>query len=544
MASFALFYLTIELLLFANREVFGPNVIGNDIIFALISFLNIVPSGIFAFAVVSALHEDETSELSETRLLAKRPVFKSPRVAVLYTTYNDFILDDADYDCAEARERGYPFFILDDSNRAKKKEEIDSFAAERDGCYVVRRDSRKGFKAGAMNNWAKIFGKNYDYAFILDSDSRASADAIEYCVDLARRDARIALVQTRTMTTSPNPTAFTMSGVTIQHAYMAVVQNSMKNLGSSPYYGHNALLKIEALNSVGGLVEESNEDYKTLARLHHKGYKSVYASRATTWEEIPPDYYSARKRSLRWARDAVGQLGLLKFRVPLPMAIYLFYGWVTYMTNIALLSLFLMLSFGSLSLQVSSMGLFGTIAGVMTMSVIILWPLLALRVKDPELTPKSLLSAVAFGYPFNAPMMAPVSAQIAKTTVEKLWQACKRISGVGSKGAIEEFIVTPKVRVRTFRLSSVVASLKLEIAIGLIPLTIAVATSARYFLLFSIPQIGALVLLPLFISAESRGRPIIPLQRHVPASAKEYARGVSGPLRYDATPQYAYLLVH
>ena len=51
---------------------------------------------------------------------------------------------------------------------------------------------------------------------------------------------------------------------------MEIVQKAMKNLGSSPYYGHNALLKVAALNSVGGFVGESNEDYKTLARLHQK----------------------------------------------------------------------------------------------------------------------------------------------------------------------------------------------------------------------------------------------------------------------------------
>jgi cellulose synthase/poly-beta-1,6-N-acetylglucosamine synthase-like glycosyltransferase len=544
-AAFFSFYVTVELLLFANRRIFGPNVFGNDLVFILISFLNIVPAGMFAFAVVSALPLVNDPEHSEASILLKPAALKKPRVAVLYATYNDFLYDYASYDYEQAAHLGVPFFILDDSNKERKKLEVDGFASGLRDCVVIRRSSRKGFKAGAVNNWMKIYGDRFDYFFLLDSDSRASANAIGYSINLARRDLNVALVQTKTLTMTSNPTSFTQSSVTVQHAYMSVVQNSMRNLGSSPYYGHNALIGVEALRSIGGFIEESNEDYKTLARLHNAGFKSVYASDAVTWEETPPDYYSARKRSLRWSRDAVGQLGLLRFKVPFPMVFYLFYGWATYMANLALICLFILLALGSLSLQVSTMGMFSVIAGLMTMSVVVLWPLLSLRVKDPELNVKSLLRAVALGTPFNVPMMAPTSVQIVKTGAAQVFGRVKLVL-IGSRYRnVDEFVVTPKVRAGTSGLSAIVSSLKIEIVLGLIPITLAIASRNADFLLFSLPQIFSLVFLPMLIRSESRGTPLVQRQPHIPAYARDYARNqtVVNNLS-DVSPQYANLRMH
>ncbi|MHB8568526.1 MAG: glycosyltransferase family 2 protein [Nitrososphaerales archaeon] len=389
-ASFLAFYTVIEGLLFSNRNLFGVAGIGNDFVMLLISFLNIAPAGIFAFSVVSAIPERLCSNYNETNVISYAPIRSSARTALLYTTYNDFMQNCAKYNVDEASKLGLQMFILDDSTSAFKKREIDRFGADND-CMVLRRDSRKGYKAGAINNWTKLYGQHFEYIFILDSDSRAACEAIEHCIELAKRDPRLGLVQTRTLTMTSNPSRMTTASVTIQHAHMAVVQNAMKNMGTSPYYGHNALVKLAALKDVGGLIEESNEDYKTLARMHNAGYESLYAESAVTWEETPPDYFSARKRALRWARDAVGQLGLLRFNLPLAMSAYLIYGWATYMANAALLSLFLLLSIRGLSLQVSTMGMFGEVAGIITMIVIILWPLLSVRVSDPILNVRSVL---------------------------------------------------------------------------------------------------------------------------------------------------------
>jgi len=549
-SSFTAFYATIEVFLFANRNIFGTTGIGNDAVMLLISFLNVAPAGLFAFSVVSALPPRVCSQYNEESVMRFAPLRLKARVALLYTTFNDFLPEYASYNFEQseliAREGSEnaascrcSFFILDDSTLSSKRKEVDRFAAEHDRCKVLRRASRKGYKAGAINNWVRAYGQNFDYIFILDTDSQASASAIKKCLDLARRDPRLALIQTKTLTMTSNPSKMTKSSVTIQHAYMAVVQNAMRNMGSSPYYGHNALARIDALRKIGGFIEESNEDYKTLARLHNAGYESLYAQSAVTWEEIPPDYFGARKRALRWARDAVGQLGLLRFRVPLCMIIYLIYGWVTYMANIVMLGLFFLLSVRSFSLQISNMGLLGDLAGILTMSVIVLWPMLSLRVSDPELNVKSIASAVLWGTVFSVPMTAPVSLQIARTTCAKLGAALRGALGLMKSSVNEEFVVTPKVRSEGGTFGSVLGKLKVEFLLGSAPLFLALASGAYFFLLFSLAQILSLILLPLFIFSETSPHRSF---RHVPISAKEYA------LNYNrrtvvpqGTPQYVYL---
>src|SRR5579875_1373977 len=115
-ASFSGFYSLIELLLIANRDIFGSAGWTNAAIILLFSFLNIAPAGIFAFAIVSVLPQRLCSSFNDESLMMahRRPLdSKGLRVAILYTTYNDFMQNYAVYNLTEARRRRRAFFILD-----------------------------------------------------------------------------------------------------------------------------------------------------------------------------------------------------------------------------------------------------------------------------------------------------------------------------------------------------------------------------------------------------------------------------------------------
>jgi len=451
--------------------------------------------------ITSLLPARLTSPYNEKNILNLPIKNTRKRIASLYTTYNDFMADHADYNLREARVGGFSFFILDDSTDPSVRRQVDLFA-EANRCKVCRRGTRQGYKAGAINSWMKIYGSDYDYFFILDSDSRASADVIWHCADIARRDLDIAVIQTKTLTMTSAPTRLTRSSVTVQHAYMEIVQKAMKNLGTSPYYGHNALIKVSALYSVGGFVEESNEDYKTLARMYQKGYRSVYAESAVTWEEVPPDYLSARKRALRWSRDSVTQMGLLKYGGPEPVGFFLFYGWTTHMSNLALLLLLPTLTIASLP-QLFSNGT-ATIAGAMTISVIVLWPMLAVRIKDPELALRKMGSSLFWGSVYNIPMMAPVTWQIVKTSSSKLAAGLEYIFIGKMRTLKEEFVVTPKTRRVERSMLSVISKLKAELAVGLGIICIAAISDHVISLVFAAPQVLSAMSLPILIYLESR----------------------------------------
>lgn len=522
-ASFASFYLLVEYFFWSQAQF--SNLAGVAVVI-IISFLNLIPAGIFAFAIVSVLPRRLGSSFEEMRLLEKPPLEAKPRIALLYSTYNDFDSKHAEFDVLEAQKGNFPFFILDDSTDSSKKEEVTQFTM-RYGCYLLRRKHRHGYKAGAINEWIEQFGKNFDYFFVLDSDSRVSCRAIAYCSELARRDRKLAIIQSKTLTMTSNPSRLTRSAVTIQHAYMEIIQKAMRILGTSPYYGHNALVNIRALGSVGGLVEESNEDYKTLALLHKQGYKSIYAENAVTWEEVPPDYISSKKRSLRWSRDAVSQLALISIGSPVAIAFYLFYGWVSYMSSLAMLMFLPLMAVATIPNLFSSK--FVELGGSITLAVIILWPLCAARIRDSELTMRKIISAMAWGSVYNLPMMAPNALQIVRTTGLKVWSKIKKLSIVEQE-FIKEFVVTPKAVETTKSFTSILSKLRVEIIASVALLSIILMSGHLWALMFDSPQILSALSLPFLVYAESKLRKSPPMMKGsmigvTPAHLRQYGSG-------------------
>ena len=500
---FAGYFFIVEYLLISKLSISSLTVFDYAVI-AVISFLNLIPAGIFAFAVTSVLPIGSSTGSDEEFLVASSASNFKPRIAVLYATYNDFMPEHARYDLQQCRAGGLSFFILDDSSDLHKKSEIEKFSRECD-CALLRRPNRNGYKAGAINHWINIFGGSFDYFFILDSDSQASIKSILYCAELASRNRKIGVVQTKTLTMTSSPSRLTRSSVCIQHAYMEIVQKAMKKLGTTPYYGHNALVSVSAIKYVGGFVEESNEDYKTLARLHDRGYESLYAENAVTWEEVPPDYLSSRKRSLRWSRDAVSQLGLLRYRNPLAIAFFLFYGWVTHISNLVLLMLIFLTTTIALPHLFSNVPT--ELAGVMALTVIFLWPLVALRTQDPELKSGKMLRALFWGSVYNIPMMAPLGVQILKTSIQKAWMRFCYLFGVQLEMK-QEFVVTPKTKNSNHSVSSIFRSLKTETSFGIVLIVVAAASDHILSLVFAAPQVVASFSVPLLVYAESRGSSI------------------------------------
>src|SRR5579872_6173314 len=88
LSSFLGFYTVIEYLF--CRPAFISTLTPLEIlVLLLISFLNLIPAGIFSFLVSSLLPQRLVSGYNEKKLLAL-PLRKiKQKVAVLYTTYND-----------------------------------------------------------------------------------------------------------------------------------------------------------------------------------------------------------------------------------------------------------------------------------------------------------------------------------------------------------------------------------------------------------------------------------------------------------------------
>lgn len=80
------------------------------------------------------------------------------RIAVLITAFNEdpnLVLDTSLSAKLAVGKQG-DVYILDDSTDKATRQQIDSF---RDyGFKVIRREIRRGYKAGAVNEWLKTYG--------------------------------------------------------------------------------------------------------------------------------------------------------------------------------------------------------------------------------------------------------------------------------------------------------------------------------------------------------------------------------------------------
>lgn len=157
----------------------------------------------------------------------------------------------------------------------------------------------RGAKAGAMN-WARQFmNPAAEFIFVVDADYVVRRDALEralaHCLD-----ERIALVQFpqdyRNITAANR-------GVALDYRhYFAAYMNMANRLGCVPSTGTLTLLRVVALQAVGGFDERVvTEDAELGLRLNLAGFRTVFADETVGHGLMPHDLDSLRKQRWRWA---------------------------------------------------------------------------------------------------------------------------------------------------------------------------------------------------------------------------------------------------
>ncbi len=228
---------------------------------------------------------------------------RQPRVAVLYATMNDVVPE-----CVTAIQQTYPVdvYLLDDSSDPNKRAVVDDLA-RRMRFGILRRPERKGFKAGALNNWLQQYGTAYDYFVILDSDSVLPPDWVAEALTYAEHpdNADLAIFQgfiNIWNTDRPFPRALAANTRLGQDEWERRVAGYV---GAVFCYGHNVMLRTRPVLEVGGFVEDYvSEDFATAVKLASAGYGSVFVP-LHTWEAMPENVRGFVKRQTKWTRGSM-----------------------------------------------------------------------------------------------------------------------------------------------------------------------------------------------------------------------------------------------
>jgi len=247
-----------------------------------------------------------------------------PRVAILYCTYNDFDRESA----ATLLDLRYPaleIWMLDDSTRPDVRASVDAFArsarASGASIRVERRETRKGFKAGAINRALSRLPPEIEYVVIADADERLAPDFVEGCLRHFTDD-QVAFVQAnhRCYNTTGNWfTRFLGVGVDL---HWRLYQGYRNRFGTVNMLGHGALVRRAILERLGGFPEVTCEDLAFTVTAKMAGYRGVFAPEVMCGETFPEDFAAMRRRHLRWSWATVeflrtNLLPLLRSRVRL-----------------------------------------------------------------------------------------------------------------------------------------------------------------------------------------------------------------------------------
>jgi cellulose synthase (UDP-forming) len=258
-----------------------------------------------------------------------------PDVALLCVTCND-VLPEVIHRLGYQDYPNCDVFILDDSTDDECKIET-----ENSGFKVIRRYDRKGFKAGAINNWLSLYGDGYDYFVIADSDSILEKDFIRCMVEYGEHplNRSVAVFQSK-INNWNNGSRFARTiafANPVSNYFMDKLANNCDLMVS---WGHNNLHRTKLVKEIGGFDERFiSEDFATCLELIGKGYKCKLVD-ILSYDMTPDNVYIYTQRHIRWAKQNLELLNLDIKNIPfstqlhLFMSVYQYLIWIIYFIGI------------------------------------------------------------------------------------------------------------------------------------------------------------------------------------------------------------------
>jgi len=249
------------------------------------------------------------------------------RIAVVIATFNEDpeVVKETAASAVRALKGRGDVFILSDATDDRCKAIIGEL--EKLGVKALTRDIRRGYKAGAINDFLRECGKNYTLLAIFDADQRPTESFFDEILQHFE-DERVAFVQVPQAYTELD-TRVGAAAKSQQTPFLRVVMRGRKDSAFS--LGSGTVYRIRALEDVGGLEEKTiTEDVATALRLHGKGYKSIYIDKPLSWYGIPPrDLKAYFSQQSRWSFGGFQLLSsLLKEKVSLTTLIDYIASWM------------------------------------------------------------------------------------------------------------------------------------------------------------------------------------------------------------------------
>ncbi len=226
------------------------------ILFTSLALVSTVFNVTSSYAYYRSYFYDEYLEKIKKSL---KPMKHLPTVAVVLPCYNEdpemvkknlVRMRDLNYDKGRVR-----FYLLDDSASPETNMKLKA-ACESNGAVYMHRDSRDGFKAGALNNLLKASSE--EFVAIFDSteyltDTNFLMDTLPYF-----QDKQVAFVQTEKR--YAKGTFFSDTVDLFDALFFKLIQPSKVLNGTAIFAGSCGIIRRSALDAMGGFPEYVTED--------------------------------------------------------------------------------------------------------------------------------------------------------------------------------------------------------------------------------------------------------------------------------------------
>ncbi len=268
---------------------FNTDALWVSIPFYLLEVAGLVSLGLFLYSVWDTEAVLPPAAVSDT----------DRSIAVLVPTYNEdpeILLPTVA--AAVDLDLDHETWVLDDGKRAWVREMAHELGAN----YLTRPDNSHA-KAGNLNHALGLI--DTDLIAVLDADhvpkKRFLANTVAYF-----DDRELALVQTPQA--FYNRDSFEHVGDIYQEEslFYRVIQPGKNRWNAAFWCGTSAVIRTDALRSVGGVATESlTEDLHTTLRLHRAGWKTVFHNEVLARGLAPQNYNEYGLQRKRWAAGAM-----------------------------------------------------------------------------------------------------------------------------------------------------------------------------------------------------------------------------------------------
>ena len=234
----------------------------------------------------------------------------APRVVCLVACFNEpaQVLEET---VAALASLDYPnkhIVILDDSTKEETREATRALALKY-GASVKQRTNRRGYKAGAINDFINSPECDADFLAIFDADALPAHNFLRDMVPVIEENPRLAFVQTPQYYANTNVSGVALAAMRQQAVFYEYICEGKSYSRAMFCCGTNVVFRRAALLDVKGFDESSvTEDFATSLRLHMKGYDSTYYNQVYVYSLAPETLSAYFTQQSRWALGSCGMI--------------------------------------------------------------------------------------------------------------------------------------------------------------------------------------------------------------------------------------------